>query len=215
MTQNWSDRMEALKNIDKSFSTLLVKHDWENKIPEDSLRVIMEKIADRFDDAHAKVQESALKLIHSCFEIFLTQLDVVLGKLFCKILFSLAEGRDGPKKIGRELLDKLFDNLSKRDLVDQCLRSFHNLSNVQAQLYCLQVMATAIQDMKTNEFSGILVKNVISKVSFVFKEKTDKKYSDAVMKVIKNALLKNGEASREYFTLLSPSLQNKVKYLLT
>jgi hypothetical protein len=66
--------------------------------------------------------------------------------------------------------------------------------------------------MAPGDYQGILVKNIINKIAFIFKEKaSDKKFSDIIMKVLKLSLMRNGPASREYFTLLSPSLQNKVR----
>jgi hypothetical protein len=68
--------------------------------------------------------------------------------------------------------------------------------------------------MQPGDFQGILVKNIINKIAFIFKEKTsDKKFSDIIMKILKLSLMRNGPSSREYFTLLSPSLQNKVNPL--
>jgi hypothetical protein len=56
-----------------------------------------------------------------------------------------------------------------------------------------------------------LIKNVINKVAFIFSEKTsDKKFNDSIMRIIKLSLHKNPEPTRDYFTLLSPSLQGKV-----
>lgn len=66
--------------------------------------------------------------------------------------------------------------------------------------------------MAPGDYQGILVKNIINKIAFIFKEKaSDKKFSDIIIKVLKLSLMRNGPASREYFTLLSPSLQNKVR----
>lgn len=69
--------------------------------------------------------------------------------------------------------------------------------------------------MPPADYQGILVKNVINKVAFIFKEKNnDKKFSDIIMKVLKLSLMRNSATSREFFTLLSPSLQNKVACLI-
>lgn len=66
--------------------------------------------------------------------------------------------------------------------------------------------------MKPGDYQGILVKNIINKIAFIFKEKNnEKKFSDTIMKVLKLSLIRNGPATREFFTLLSPSLQNKVE----
>jgi hypothetical protein len=68
-----------------------------------------------------------------------------------------------------------------------------------------------ISSMPPSDYQGIMVKNVVNKIAFIFKEKSsDKKFSDIIMKVLKLSLMRNSPASREFFTLLSPSLQNKV-----
>lgn len=65
--------------------------------------------------------------------------------------------------------------------------------------------------IKSSDYQGILIKNIINKIAFVFKDKSsDKKFSDAIMKILKLSLIRNGPATREYFVLLSPSLQSKL-----
>jgi hypothetical protein len=113
--------------------------------------------------------------------------------------------------MGRDLLGKLSSVVSARDIIEQGVKAYHGFSNITAQLTCLQLVFSALESVKPTEYSGILVKTLINKIAFIFSEKnSDKKFSDIIMKIMKVSLIKNGESSREYFTLLSPSLQNKL-----
>ena len=59
---------------------------------------------------------------------------------------SLVDNKENQRKIGKDLMDKMKTILSSREVAEQCLKAFHAFSNVTAQLMCLHVLGTAIQE---------------------------------------------------------------------
>jgi hypothetical protein len=65
--------------------------------------------------------------------------------------------------------------------------------------------------MRPDDYTGSIVKTVINKSVFIFKDKMrDKEFTKVILNILTKSFEKNNEQSNEYFCLLSPSLQNKV-----
>lgn len=147
--QAWNDRMDSIRNIEKAFSGASS----HAKLPsEEVFRQVLEKLVEKFEDPHAKVQEGSLKVVHSCFHRFEPYIGEHLSKVFCKVapadqvVFCLAENKEALKKIGKELLTQLKEGLSRKDVADQCVRAFHSFNSVPAQIVCLQVLAASLEE---------------------------------------------------------------------
>jgi hypothetical protein len=80
----WNERLNGLKRIEKYLSD---KQDLNQHslIPEEILSGAIEKISERFEDQHAKVQEGALKLINVCYPSFKNVVSVHLSSLLLKV----------------------------------------------------------------------------------------------------------------------------------
>jgi hypothetical protein len=76
--------MDAIKSLQQILGSLVERKDLK-KISEENSKLIFDKITEKFEDQHAKVQEGALKLIDSCFPIFRNSMSDGLTKLFNKV----------------------------------------------------------------------------------------------------------------------------------
>lgn len=63
-----------------------------------------------------------------------------------KVVNSLVDNKENQRKLGKDLMDKIKNILSSRDVAEQCLKAFHSFSNVTAQLMCLHHLGTAVQE---------------------------------------------------------------------
>lgn len=79
--------MDSIRNIEKAFSGA-ISH---AKMPSDEVfKQILEKLVEKFEDPHAKVQESSLKVVNACFPKFEPFIGDLLNKVFCKVEASSA-----------------------------------------------------------------------------------------------------------------------------
>lgn len=76
--------MDALKSLHKTLGGLVEKKDFK-KVSDDNCKLIFDKVIEKFEDQHAKVQEGALKLIDECFVLFKNSMSDGLTKLFNKV----------------------------------------------------------------------------------------------------------------------------------
>lgn len=76
--------MDAIKNLQKHLGALVDKKEG-HKLGEEMAKLVFDKVSEKFEDQHAKVQEGALKLISTCFEIFQFCMSDNLSKLFNKV----------------------------------------------------------------------------------------------------------------------------------
>lgn len=83
--------MDAIKTLQSHLGTLVEKRE-VHKLGEEISKLVFDKISEKFDDQHAKVQESALKLINSCFEVFQCCMSDNLPKLFNKVTQTINVG---------------------------------------------------------------------------------------------------------------------------
>lgn len=56
------------------------------------------------------------------------------------------DNKEALRKLGKDLMDKVQTILSPRDVVEQSLKAFHSFNSVTAQLMCLHVLGTAVQE---------------------------------------------------------------------
>jgi hypothetical protein len=150
--QTWNERMDALKSLHKILISMVERKDYK-KLSEENSKLIFDKVIEKFDDQHAKVQESALRLIDECFVLFKHTMNEGLTKLFnkvdlrkLKVVYSLVDNKENQRKLGKDLMEKIKHILSSRDITEQCLKAFHSFSNVTAQLMCLHVLGTSVQE---------------------------------------------------------------------
>lgn len=76
--------MDAIKSLEKILGGIVDRKDFK-KINDENVRLIFDKVSDKFEDQHAKVQEGALRLINSSFVIFQQHLTDNISKLFNKV----------------------------------------------------------------------------------------------------------------------------------
>ena len=76
--------MDAIKSLEKILSGLIESKAMK-KVSEDSCRSILDKVTEKFEDQHAKVQEGALKLIFNCFPIFQFCITDQIGRILIKV----------------------------------------------------------------------------------------------------------------------------------
>lgn len=76
--------MDALKSLHKVLSTIVERKEFK-KISDENSKLIFDKVIEKFEDQHAKVQESALRLIDECFILFRSCMGEGLTKLFNKV----------------------------------------------------------------------------------------------------------------------------------
>jgi hypothetical protein len=84
----WNERMDALKSLEKTLGAVVEKNDLK-KISEDNRAAILEKVVEKFEDQHAKVQEGAVRLVLACFALFEKHVQDHLSKVFSRVKLLL------------------------------------------------------------------------------------------------------------------------------
>jgi hypothetical protein len=206
----WSERYEALRNIMDVIITV-VQSRQSDKFPDGEKLLFMSKIIEKFEDHHAKVQETSLTAMMAGVPLFKPFLPSVLYKIIAKISYYITDLKESQKKSAIELLWKLNEQLPARELLEHSLKAYHSVASVNSQLACLDIIASSLESLESQEYSSYLVKSVISRICGIFKEKShDKKVCETVMRVIKTSLHLNDSITRSMFAIQPLTLQSKV-----
>ena len=84
MSEVWSDRLDAIRNIERICSG---EDETVRPPSDDACKLLLEKMIDRFDDPHAKVQEAVLKLLNLCYLSFENFIFDHLNRVFLKVVY--------------------------------------------------------------------------------------------------------------------------------
>ena len=72
---------------------------------------------------------------------------------------------------------------------------------------CNEERKKLIYRMKNEDYTGSIVKSVVNKLVYIFKDKMrDKDFTKTILSALTKSFEKNSEQSNEFFCLLSPSL---------